>query len=60
MFQTVLLSIIRKFSHSSGIYHTGFADSLGAGSGRSILILLANCQQISMTYSITLCTVKIS
>ena len=31
-----------------------FADSLRAGSGRSVLILLASC----MTYSIAVCTVK--
>jgi len=31
-------------THSNGICHTGFADSLRAGSG-SILILLASCQQ---------------
>jgi len=35
-------------THSSGKCHTGFADSLRAGSGgnySSILILLASCQQ---------------
>jgi len=38
-----------------------FADSLRAGSGRkttSILILLANCQQNCMTYTIAVYTVK--
>jgi hypothetical protein len=38
-----------------------FTDSLQAESGwncRSILILLASCQQTWMTYTITVCTVK--
>jgi hypothetical protein len=35
-----------------------FADSLRAGSGCSILILLASCQQTCMTYTIAVCTVK--
>ena len=36
MFRTVSLPIIRSFycTHSNGICHTGFADSLRAGSGR--------------------------
>jgi hypothetical protein len=36
-------------------------DTVPAGSGRncsSVLILLANCQQTSMTYNIAVCTVK--
>ena len=33
-------------------------DTLRAGSGCSILILLANCQQTRMTYTIAVCTVK--
>jgi len=35
MFRTVRLSIIMSFSltHSNGICHTGFADSLRAGWG---------------------------
>ena len=33
-------------------------DSLRTGSGWNILILLASCQQTSMTYTIAVCTVK--
>jgi len=53
---------------SSGVFHCThskqwymsyrFADSLRAGSGCSILILLASCQQTCMTYTIAVCTVK--
>jgi len=35
-----------------------FADSLHAGSGWNILILLASCQQTCMAYNIAVCTVK--
>jgi hypothetical protein len=35
-----------------------FADSLQAGSGCSILILIASCQQTCMTYTIAVCEVK--
>ena len=36
-----------------------FGDSLRAGSGlSSVLILLANCHQICMTYTIAVCRVK--
>ena len=35
-----------------------FADSLQAGSGCSILILLASCLQTCVTYTIAVCTVK--
>jgi len=38
-----------------------FVDSLRTGSGwnhSSILILLASCQQTSMTYNVAVCTVK--
>jgi len=36
-----------------------FGISLRAGSGRnSVLILLASCQQTSMTYTIAVCTAK--
>jgi len=47
MFRTVPLSIIRSFSlHAEQWYMSyKFADSLRAGSGSSILILLASCQQ---------------
>jgi len=63
MFRTVPLSIIRGFSLYKQQWYMSyrFADSLRAGSGqngRSILILLANCQQIFMTYTIAVCTVK--
>jgi len=34
------------------------ADSLQAGSGSSVLILLASCQQTYMTYTIAVCTEK--
>ena len=60
MFQTVPLSIIRSFSLYTQQWYMSyrFADSLRAGSGRSILILLASCQQTCMTYTIAVCTVK--
>ena len=63
MFQTVPLSIIRSFSLYTQQWYMSyrFADSLRAGSGwnaSSILILLANCQQTCMTYTIAVCTVK--
>jgi len=56
MFRTVPLSIIRSFSlHTQqGYMSYRFADSLRAGSGRSVLILLASC----MTYIIAVCTVR--
>jgi len=57
MFQTVSLSIIRSFSLYTQQWYR-FADSLRAGSGRSILILLASCQQTCMTYTIAVCTVR--
>jgi len=60
MFRTVPLSIIRSFSPYKQQWYMSycFADSLRAGSGCSILILLASCQQNSMTYTIAVCTVK--
>jgi len=67
MFRTVPLSIIRSFSlYTQQRYMSyKFADSLRAGSGsvlillrRSVLILLASCQQTSMTYTIAVFTVK--
>ena len=56
MFRTVLLSIIRSCSLYTQQWYMSykFADSLRAGSGRSVLILLASC----MTYTIAVCTVK--
>jgi hypothetical protein len=63
MFRTVPLSIVRSFSLYTQQWYMSyrFADSLQAGSGwncSSILILLASCQQTSMTYTIAVCTVK--
>jgi len=65
MFRTVPLPIIRSFSLYAQQWYMSyrFADSLRAGSGQncsSTLILLASCQQICMTYTIAVCTVKIS
>jgi len=62
MFQTVQLSIIRRISLYIQEWYTSdrFADSLQAGSGCSILILLESCPQTGMTYSIAVCTVKYS
>jgi hypothetical protein len=60
MLRTVPLSIIRSFSlytQQRCISYT-FADSLRAGSGWNILILLESCQQTCMTYTIAVCTVK--
>ena len=56
MFRTVPLSIIRSFSLYTHQWYMSyrFADRLRAGSGRSVLILLASC----MTYTIAVCTVK--
>ena len=53
MFRTVPLSIIRNFqcTHSNGIQQ----DQDGTN---SVLILLASCQQICVTYNIAECTVK--
>ena len=54
MFQTVPLSIIRSFSlYTQQCYMSyTFADSLRT--------LRATCQQTCMTYTIAVCTVKIS
>ena len=43
MFRTVPLSIIRSFSLYTLQWYMSY--SLRAGSGRSVLILLASCQQ---------------
>jgi len=58
MFRTVPLSIIGSFSLYIQQWYMSyrFADSLRAGSGRSVLILLASC----MTHTIAVCTVKTS
>ena len=60
MSQTIPLSIIRSFSLYTQQWYMsyGFSDSLLAGSGHSILLLLASCQQTHMTYTIAVCTVK--
>ena len=57
MFRTVPVSIIRSFSLYTQQWYMSyrFADSLRAGSGSSVLILLASCQQTSI---IVVCTVK--
>jgi len=56
MFRTVPLSIIRSFSLYTQQWYMSyrFADSLRAGSGQNVLILLASC----MAYTIAVCTVK--
>ena len=56
MFRTVPLSIIRSFSLYTQQWYMSYI--LRAGSGRSVLILLANCQQTYMTYTIAVCTAK--
>ena len=60
MFRTVPLSMIRSFSLYTQQWCMSymFADRLHVGSGCSILILLASCQQTCMTYNIVVCTVK--
>ena len=47
MFRTIPLSIIRSFSLYTQQWYMSyrFADSLREGSGGTILILLASCQQ---------------
>ena len=59
IFQTIL-SIIRSFSPYTQQWYMSyrFADSLRAGSGCSILILLASCLQTCMTYTIGVCTLR--
>jgi len=48
MFRRVPLSMIRRFSLYTQQWYTGFADSLQAGSGRNVLIMLdALISQIS-------------
>ena len=60
MFRTVPPSIVRSFSLYTQQWYMSyrFADSLQAGSGQTILILFASCQQTCMTYTIAVCTVK--
>jgi len=60
IFRTVPVSIIRSFSLYTQQWYMSysFADSLQAGSGCSILILLASCQQTCMKYTIAVFTVK--
>ena len=54
MFRTVPLSIIRSYSLYTQQWYIShrFVDSLRAGSGCSILILLARCLQTCATYTI--------
>jgi hypothetical protein len=56
MFQTVPLSIIRSLSLYTQQCYMSY--SLRAGTGRSVLVLLASCQHTCMTYTIAVCTVK--
>jgi len=60
MFRTVSLSIIRSFSLYTQQWYISYriADSLLAGSGCSILILLESCLQTCMIYTIAVCIVK--
>jgi len=60
MFWTVPLSIIRRFLLYTQEWYMSyrFADSLWAGSGRSVLILPESCRQTRMTYTIGVCTAK--
>jgi len=60
MFRTVPLSIIRSFSLYTQQWYMSyrFANTLRAGSGCNVLILLASCQQTCMTYNIAVCIVK--
>jgi len=54
MFRTVPLSIIRSFSLYTQQWYMSY--SLRAGSGCSVLILLASCQQTCTTYINAVCT----
>ena len=60
MFRRVSLYITRSFSLYTQQWYMSynFVDSLRVGSICSILILLASCHQICMTYNIAVCTVK--
>ena len=63
MFRTVPLPIIRSFSHythRNGLCHTGLLTACEQDQDGpcSVLILLASCQQIYMTYTIAVCTVR--
>ena len=60
MFRTVPLSVVRSSSLYTQQWFMSyrFADSLRAGSGCSVLILLTSCQQTCMKYTIAVCEVK--
>jgi hypothetical protein len=60
IFRAFPLSVIRSFPLYIQQWYMSYmcADSLRAGSGCSILILLGSCQQTCMTYTIAVCTVK--
>jgi len=48
-------------THCNGVCHTGLLTACEQdhdGTGSSVLILLASCQQNCMTYTIAVCTVK--
>jgi hypothetical protein len=60
MFRTVSLPIISSvYLYAQQWYMSySFSDSFKAGSGWNTLVLLANCQQTCMTYTIAVRTVK--
>ena len=57
MFRKVPLSIIRSFSLYTQQWYMSHSEQ-DQDETRSILILLASCQQTSVTYTIAVCTVK--
>ena len=60
MFRTVL-SVHHQFFtvHTEMVCHAGLLTACERDqNGRSVLILLASCQQTCMTYTIVVCTVK--
>ena len=63
MFRTVPLSLIRSFfycTHNNGKCHTCLLTAVEQDQdGTSfVLILLASCQQIRVTFTVVVCTVK--
>ena len=57
MFRTVPLPIVSSFSLYTQQWFMSYSLR-SAGSGRSVLILLASCQQTCMTYTTAVYTVK--
>jgi len=54
MFRTFLLSISSSFSLYTQLWYViQLANTI-----RTVVVLLANCQQTSMTYTIAVCTAK--